>query len=215
MPLPITLLKTGVGKMRQVHGDTAGGKPLEKLKTGASLRSLQDEYVLFTYAPLFLFGGLDMNPVQEWINLYDHQQVVFILPLEQPIFQFRRTESSRFESVLWAVQKEFWSSLAMHIGSIGIVDRTKKVFSRVICQEIPVLDVNALSNDTVCVEVPSALVYTFSVDSSKGCLAFVPATKLGVDKPRLTYRPPREETLRLAKALFKEENDPYGEKNGS
>jgi hypothetical protein len=96
----------------------------------------------------------------------------------------------------------------MHIGSIGLVDHDNGVFTRTICQAIPVLDVAAVSSTIASNTPPSVTIYTFSVDDNNRCLSFMPAKNLFVDKPFLASLPPMAETIRMANALFSNK-DPY------
>jgi hypothetical protein len=182
---------------------------LKKLKAGMSLADLQKHYALFTYAPLFLYGGLEHNPIQEWLNLFKHGEVVAIMQLPAPVVQLSPPGDHKLDSVLWAVQLPYWSKLAMHIGSIGLMDRGRKRFTRVVCQEVPIADVAALDNIVLANTFPTVTIVTFGVDSTAGCIVFEPAGNLIVERPTLRAMPPREATLKLGRAIFHEHEDPY------
>ncbi len=191
--------KTGVSKASKFYKDSVGGPPLTKLRGGGSLADLQEDYVLFSYAPLVVYGGLSFNPIQEWINLHNHPQVVFILALDKPILNLRTNNS--LDSVLWAVEKPYWESLSLHIGSMAFINRDKHVFTRVVCQCIPVVDVQSKALAPARVDI-----YTFSIDSNKGMYVLQP---LIGENPSVIYMQPSEETTKLSKALFNYNEDPY------
>jgi hypothetical protein len=194
----------GISGERRVYGDEAAGPPFRRLKEGASLADLRQDYALFTYAPLFLYGGLEHNPVQEWINAHGHGQIVFIFPVPSPIFRMRADPI--WDHTLWAVEKEHWPSLSLHVGSVALIDRGKQTVTRVICQEIPVFDVAAKQR----LGPPGKItVTTFSPDSNLACAHFVPAGLLQGGRPALQVYPPRKETVKFANALLSFSTNPY------
>lgn len=203
-------LREGVNPGFVLTGDIAGGPPLQRLKTGATLSDLSQDYALFTYAPLFLYGGLDFNPINEWTNMWNRpEQVVFILELGKPVLNLS-TElegTDKFNCVLWAVEKEYSGGLFRHIASLAIVNRSTKMFTKVVCQEFTALDVAAIGKKRTMTTATFKLT-TFSVDSNKGCLAFVPHYR-----PYLKLLPARKETVNLANAIFRDSENPYGEVN--
>lgn len=199
--------KEGISNTRHVYGDSAAGPLLPALRKGGTLAELQADYVLFNYAPLFVFGGLQHNPVQEWINTHNHQQIVFIFQMNKPILHIGA--EAIWDQTLWAVEKRYWPSLAMHIGSIALLDRGQKKLTRAICQTIPVTDVAAVDRNPGLTILPTVLIHTFAIDSNFGCLAFAPATPLMRGRPYLKFHPPREETIKLAEALLANQTNPY------
>lgn len=202
----------GISGERRVYGDEAAGRPLERLKSGASLVQLQTDYVFFSYAPMFLYGGLTFNPVQEWINLHNMPQCVFIVPMPMRVFNLADTTlgETKWDKILWAVEKEYWERLALHIGSIGLIDRGKKLFSRGLCQAIPVVDVAAVDKMQVLpTQLPTVEIFVFGVDSNRGCIAFPRPKNLLVELPRLVNHGTLPETARMAKALFENNPNPY------
>lgn len=199
--------QTGISGVRQVYGDEAGGAPLRKLRTGSTLTELQQDYTLFNFAPLFLYGGLDFNPVHEWINLYNTPQEVYVFPLEAPILNMGGV--APWENILWAVAKEHWASLSLHLGTLALLDRMHNRLTRTICQAISVIDCAAINKVQITDKVPTVLIYTFGVDANDRCLVFLPANNLLVDRPVLKRMPPLDETRKLAAALFTNQSDPY------
>ncbi len=205
--MPVVIPRNeGISGVRRLEGDEAGGAPFQKLKQGATLADLQKEYVLFNYAPIFLYAGLSINPVQEWINKHNHKQVVFILALDKPVLHMGA--GAIWDRTLWAVEKEYWPSLRSHLGSMATIDRSKGKLCRIIVQTIPVLDVIAAEKPLV-LESPYVMISTFTVDSNLGCIVFAPSTKLTGNCPYLKFHAPREETVRLANGLLLEVDKPY------
>lgn len=193
--------KLGISKVSRVYKDSAGGPPLSKLRAGGSLADLQNDYVFFSYAPLILYGGLTFNPIQEWINQHNHKQVVFILTLEKSVFDLKM--GGAFDDVLWGVEKLYWDSLALHIGSMAIINRHNKSLFRVVCQQIPIQDVHKKSLTASYIDV-----YTFGVDSNTGMCVIQPLINA---RPTVLRLPPSDETTKLAKALLAHSDNPYNE----
>src|SRR4051812_4391738 len=120
--------KQGISNVRQVYGDAAGGAPLRKLKTGGTLTDLRQDYTLFTFAPLFMYGGLDFNPINEWVNVYDNSPEVTVFQLETPILTMHGV--NQWDNTLWAVPNQLWPSLSLHIGALALIDRLKQTLTR-------------------------------------------------------------------------------------
>jgi hypothetical protein len=137
-----------------------GGQVLEQYS--GSLAALSEDYALFTYAPMFLYGGMTFNPVQEWLNVHDRQRVVRILQLSKPVISLSYPGPNKLDSIVWAVEKEYWSRLAIHIGALALVDRARQLYIRPICQELQVLDVGGALSGPL-----TFTLYTFGVDSNK------------------------------------------------
>jgi hypothetical protein len=207
----LVMFTPGKSQERNIHSDAAKGAPLKQLKSGITLSALAEDYRFFTYAPLFMYGDLEHNPVQEWINLYNRDQVVFIIQLPVPVIQLNSNSEHKLDSVIWAARREEWPKLASHIGTIALVDHNKKRFTRVICQKIPILDVNTVNNLTDVTTPPSVILHTFSVDCNLYCVVFNPANNLFVDRPTLVKLSPIEETRKFANAIFEYAADPYGD----
>lgn len=195
------MFEQGISGVTRVWGDEAAGPPLERIKGGATLADLKEQYELFTYAPLFLYGGLEHNPVQEWINTNHHKQIVFIMELERPFLSLGKG-FEKSERTLWMVEKEHWPSLALHIGSMAMIDRQRNSFTTVACQELPVPDVVAKSNSTVNI-------FAFVPDGSKGCIALEPGTALTGRRPFMKFHPPTPKVAKLGAALLANKPDPY------
>lgn len=205
--IPLTK-DVGVSSIRR-PGDEDEGPPLRRLRAGDSLGALTDDYVLFSYAPLFMYGGMEHNPVQEWLNTRLPGEVIFFLPLPKPAFIMRLDlQSSIWDRLLWAVEKEFWPELSLHLGSMAFINKKTQILSKSMCQEIQIQDINAygyMPNSTDGT-MRTLSVYVFTVDSSVGCYAMQPNPPF---LPNMVIMEAFKETKRLAKALFGYETDPY------
>jgi hypothetical protein len=202
-PMPL-----GISYPRQIFSDEASGPLLDRIKSGANLTALTADYEFFTYAPLFIYGGLEHNPIQEWINLHNHKQVVYILPLPAPVVKM--SAGAQWDQTLWLVEKEHWMDLAMHIGSMAFIDRNKKAFARPICQQLPIIDVIAMQHT----DWPTTIhITTFGVDGNFACIAFhVDKGKNPVlNLPRLKRYTPLPETVKFSNAMFRFEKNPFND----
>lgn len=190
------------------YDDEDAGPPLAKLKAGGLLSDVSRDYQLFTYAPLILYGSIEHNPVQEWINKKGCGEVVHFVLLSQPILEIvAGDEGCIWNKLLWAVEKGHWDDLSRHIGSMGFLNRDKGVFERILCQEIPVRDVGLKAPKTAIVtDVP---VFVFSGDNNRSCMVMLPAREATMELPRLIKTPPRTATVKLGKAMLADSTNPY------
>ncbi len=157
--------------------------------------------MLFNHAPLFLYGGLSFNPINEWLNHHSHGQVVYVLSLDADILLTGNPQTNR---TLWAVEKQYWDSLSLHIGGLALLDRSKGTFMRPVCQQLKVPDVNAKS------PFSTAEIFTFGVDSNKVCIVFEPPIPPSL-LPRVYRRHPLPETLKLSTLLLSNHPNPYSQ----
>lgn len=202
--LPIS---PGIKKPKRFYQDMDDGPPIKQLKEGGYLSDIKKDYELFTYAPLFIYDGtLQHNPVQEWINLKNiSRPIVYILKLNEQIIKTDKIPN-KFDTILWAVEKEFWGGLSFHIGSIAIMNRLSKFYAKVLCQQIVTKDVTT-KLDNIIIDKPPTKIYTFSWDSNKYLEYF--EVPMNGNLPYLNRTDPREETIKFANALFNELSEPY------
>lgn len=205
---------------RQLYADTDAGPPFKKLAGGGTLAQLSEDYALFTFAPLVMWGGLSTNPVREYMNEHGHESGVWLIPLTEALFDYGPKPIQRFWATkLWACERQIWDDpdkpndgLCFTLGTIGIINRDAQQFSRVLCQDIPVPDVIAMRKTTVLPSpCPMVTITTFSLDSNKGVLAFEPAARPPIDRARVVYMEPLPETTALAEAVLCDAERPYDE----
>lgn len=186
MPLP---MNEGIKPGKRIYPDHATRAALSVIKPN-TLTELTDDFVLFNYAPLCIYGGLEFNPIKEWINNKEERgKAVCMVPCQKPLFDLGT--DSIFARVLWAVEKEYWEHLKLHIGSIALLNREQKLYSTAICQELQIPDINNKESKQITV-------FTFGVNSNKGILAFVPGTM-----PKLTTYPADKEIIKHADTLLR------------
>lgn len=196
---------------KRLYVDSGVGPPLKKLATGATLGQLTEDYALFTIAPLVLRGGLSVNPIREWLNEIGTDEGVWLVPLPEAIVDLGPDNLSKFwASKLWACEKPLWDGLCFRLGTIAMVNRGTGTFVRSLCQDIPIVDVIALSKLTVLPDpCPMVTLTTFGLDGNKGVLAFEPAKMPPLDKARLVKMDALPETKALARALLENAPRPY------
>ncbi len=199
-------MEIGVSGTREIKKDDSSGPELSSFNPSATLTDITKTHTLFTYAPLFTYGGLQHNPVQEWINLDNKPEIVRIIKLPLPIFELN--SKPFLNNMIWAVRNDYWKELAFHISSIAILDRTKKIFVRPMIQELEAPDVVMAYNCKS--DIPKVKVFTFSVDSNRFCLPFLPIS-LTSRVLKVKFFPPRAETVKLGAAMLGEIDSPYEE----
>jgi len=188
----------GKSKVAQLTSDFDAGPSPRVLDVPASLLAMTQEWVLFTYAPLFLYGRLHHNPVQEYINEANiSRDVVALLPLDVPLFG---DLPQPWASLLWACKKEHWKGLSLHIGSLGLLDRDERTLTRVVYQEFQAPDIIARRTG----KLQNFQLSAFGADCSHGYYLFLPAEDtLGL--PRLVALGPEPTTVALASTLLEGE----------
>jgi hypothetical protein len=203
--------REGFSDAYQLYKDTDKGDSVSPLRSGLPMRDLSRDYVFFTYAPLCLYGGLTHNPVQEWINIHNVPPCVHICKLPRPILRTNLLDLSTrtvWDRTVWAVERPRWPSLLGHLGAMALVDRGRHAYTRVLVQDIPVVDV--LRQDAaVLTELPFVNITAFSIDSNKATIAFrvLPAEKC--QDPYLDIWPAEPVTVRLADAVLRMAENPY------
>lgn len=196
--------KVGISSTGPLYSDATTGPPLDKLRTGHSLSDLQKEYRLFTYGPLILYGGLNFNPVQEWINLHSAPRSVYILPLSVPVLR-HADKPTRLDNILWAADRSIWPSLGSHLGTMSLINRDKHLYVKPLCQEIPILNVSSADSGLHKSSLLAVTIHTFSVDSNLGRLAFQPSPNLLLETPKLALLPVDPVTLKHANILLNDQ----------
>src|SRR5688572_22624543 len=93
---------TGITGGKSIEKDHADGETVQPVENTAPLSSLINDYVLFNYAPLFLYGGVTFNPIQAWVNEVNPGKVVKLLKLPKLILHMGPGQPSPFGAVLWA-----------------------------------------------------------------------------------------------------------------
>ena len=194
----------GISNGRRLYGDEAAGPPLQKLKTGFTLHDLQQDYSIFNYSALFLYGGLEHNPIQEWINKNNTSQVVFILSLDKAVLHFG--SNPIWDRTLWLIEKDYAFSMFVHLASMATINRITKNVCRTLWQKVPIVDVIAKADNAI---PPRIIIDIFTVDSNTGCIAFDKPSPLLNYMPHLKFHVPREETTKLAYGLLADHSKPY------
>jgi hypothetical protein len=147
-----------------------------------------------------MYGGLNYNPIAEFANLYNVYDAVSLLELPVPIFQPTDIPVP-WCNTLWSCKREYWEALSLHIGSLAILDRNRRLFTRVVYQEIPALD--------VCCTTHKATIqlHSFGVDSNRLYGFFAPTSLTFGNRPVFLAREPRQETVKMASLLFSDNTD--------
>jgi len=202
-----------------LYADTDAGPPLKRLHTGATLSQLLDEYVLFSMAPLLMSGWLPVNVIREHLNRIGRTDGVWLLPLNHPVFDLGTDPTQKFwANKLMACEKSLWDdsgknkeqSLYFAIATAGFINRERRMYGRVLCQDIPTVDVIELHrHECLPYQCPMFDVVTFSIDSNIGVLAFEPAVNPPLDLPKLVRKDPLPETIALAEAFLQNADRPF------
>lgn len=180
--------------------DTANGPGPRIRQVTGPLADFTSEEMVFTYALLIVYGGLTYNPIQEFANLNNAQDAVTLLTLPDNIFD-PRVLPDPWCRLLWSCKREYWEALSLHMGSLAILDRDRRRFTRVVYQEIPALDIGRTA------QASTFPLHSFGVDSNVLYGFFAPTVLAFANRPVFVPNHPRPETERMAQLLFREDCD--------
>ena len=175
-----------------------------KISSATALSDLSEEFSLFTHAPFFVFGGLDRDPVQDFLNTVRGNPVLAQIRSEKPIFsglEYRGDPCSTFgvglEHVTWnfvliAVEKPAWDDCLNFLSGVEIRDTPKKIRYRALPHEVMIADGLLLSRQAVLpVPLPMVKITVFGVEGMGKKITIRPAVSPPVDLARVTIRPTR------------------------
>lgn len=166
------------------------------------------EYVLFTHAPLLLHGGLNFDPLVEFIIKNSHI-VPKVLVLDEQIFDGLETDvETTFNHLLFGLPIKVWDDFAIHMGTIGVKDTAKQMYFSVILQKLPMPDYLALRHVGVLTHKPQMVeIYATALDGNYALYHFQPAINPPIDRIKLIQSKPRQETIIFATSMFKPKKD--------
>jgi hypothetical protein len=151
-----------------------------RLSKATGLTDLAEEYAFFTTGILHVHGRLDYDPVATYVQEYPNCCPMRI-NLPTPAFKGLNVgDNDVWNYVIFAVRKEEWGEtnkkLMQYLSYLGIVDRKRNRYSRMLVQELPMLDRLALARKSVLPSpLPSVNIFTFGLDGNKERVFFEPA----------------------------------------
>jgi hypothetical protein len=111
---------------------------------GYRLSELASELALFTIGPLMTYGGLDIDPVGEFVATHpDPACDVMLHDFAEPLFRgvARGAAEEAWDRRLFLVARRYWDELLRYLSGITIVDRRRGFVARAVPQVTQVVDV--------------------------------------------------------------------------
>lgn len=207
----IDIKPEGVGPREDKPADVFEGPPLrEKIPGAASLTELAKEYVFFSPGLLYTHGGLDRDPVQEFVNESPDDVQVAVMRFDKPLFNGLRFADGRIDwnHMLLVAERGQWDALRKALGTVGIIDSKKKIFYRSVTTSVVIADPVIMDKATVIPHpIPEVEVIVFALDgNTRQVLVAQPQTLLGT--PSVVIKNPQKETAEFAKRLFAGDPNP-------
>ncbi len=113
----------------EVPADKFEGPTLrQKVSRATTMNDLFTDFAFFTPAPFFVYGKLDRDPVQEWVNESDGDPVVSVLSLPQPLFAgLSFNGDMAWNHRIMLVERPRWDSLLSFLSGVMIKDTPRKI----------------------------------------------------------------------------------------
>lgn len=198
----------GKSQLRLLDRDNEASIPEEAYSAAASLSDLAEDYAFFTHALLFTHGGLDVDPVQDFINEHPGEVGVFQLNFPRPIFSGLEQPAIRDSSWNYALigcpkENDQWRKLYDHIRGVGILDENHPkgaLFGAATVKELEIVDPLVLDKMAVLPDpVPVVTITVFGLDSNKKYVEIVANSSNRLDRPVVYTFKARPETVKFAK----------------
>lgn len=182
-----------------------------RVSQAAGLKDLEEDYAFFSHGLLFTHGGWNRDPVADYVRQLDPTCCPFVLHMSQVIFQgLAHRDNPAWNYILMAVYRPQWDGLRSFLASLSGVDRDRKRYHRIAVQELPLVDVLGLAKHTVLPEpLPMTTVTLFALEGSWATVGFEPALTPPQDCIRVVKLPAEIEVVKLAQALFAEQDKPF------
>ena len=194
---------------------------IRKAQLAHSLHELQGDFAFFSHALLFLEGGFQSDPVEEWMLVNDCPGAVFALEFDRPVFRGHKRPriGNHYDRLLMGCEREVWDKLYPYLNSITGADSVRKKYVSAFVHQAVMWDPKVWQpGQKVPAEVARLTVYPVGVSATHG-LYFLDSFKgflpppYGPELPKLPNhdndylpcvrrRDPEAETLAVAKALF-------------
>lgn len=181
-------------------GEPVVPKRLLPVGRAASLTELAEEFVFFTPAVPYLYGGMTDAPLGDFRQQYGQPADVYHYRFQHRLFRGLDAPcgDADWNYALWAVRRPVWPALLDFYLSIMMLDPAARTAAQIACTEVEVVDSLAL---TTCAVSPRLVrVTALGIDGSGGQLAVAPSADVVRQPPRLVRLPPSEKMRTLAAA---------------
>ena len=191
-------------KETKISGDNLPTRPL-KISDKDTFSELSKEFTFFTPALLTLYGVLPFDAVTQFYQLNNLTEKPYAILTDEAIFSGLESNHTAelFNHFLMAVENKLWKELALHLGTLGSLDKDKKLYIGTEIQQLDMVDYLALRRHSILpIKLPMFKVYAVALDGNKTCLQFIPATNPPIGKISLVRTSPRSNVIEYANTLF-------------
>jgi len=152
------------------------GPGTHALRVGAasSLRSLSGDYAFFNHACFFTWGGLDIDPVGDFLTRHpDRDCTVFHVEFRTPVLGGIAKPGRLYQAAapyeyrLYGIPRPYWPNLKAELSAVSMVDRRLRRYHRAVTQDLTIVDPLALDRLAVLPATPPLVDVTlFGVDGT-------------------------------------------------
>ncbi len=154
--------------------------PVKKVKLSftertESLHRVQDRFVFWTPAILYLCGGFHDAVLSDFLERYNQEVIFYHHRFAVPLFRGLEvgTGNPDWNYVLWAVEREHWEPLLDHICAATVTNTAQQQVLKYAMQEVDIVDPLYLQRASVLSDkVPILTVGAFGVKSNHWVAAF-------------------------------------------
>ena len=190
--------------------------PFEKLEVSslASLSDLATDYVFFNHGVLFTYGGMNVDPAQEYA--IEHKCEIRMVRMPKPVFKDvsnRKKEFAHWDHSLLAVDTNHWVGLSRVLVESGILDLAKRSFYKAYYRPVKIVDWFRVDQAHAPDDWPTIRVALFGLDGNTQFIKVVDPKPGKSDAapptPKIVLRPPNAAAVSFANALFSGHERPY------
>ena len=170
-----------------------------------NLTELGKHFVFFTTGLLFTHGGLDRDPVQEFMNEAEGEPQIALMSFDRPVFEGFQFKDGRrdWNHKLLAIERSRWDDLHKFLSGVCILDSRNKVFYRVLPFSVMVADPVIMDRAAVIqVPLPTVEVVVYGLDGNIRKVLVRSPSQLGLQVPTVVTDRPDPKTVEYANKLF-------------
>jgi hypothetical protein len=179
---------------------------------GTSFADIQHDHVIFNHGALMTLGGMEIDPVQEWVELQPGSPVVGTFDMRAPYItglawtrpgDALPPESDRdWERRYVITSRETWPGLLDHVRGVSVINLRKRSYVETFVTMIPWPDPFDPAR--------SFYLTLFGLTGNRGRMRFVVPS---VGPIRAVIDPPDPAIVRIASALFDGHSNPLSLKS--
>jgi hypothetical protein len=174
-----------------------------------SLVAMQEQYVFFTPAVLYLHARLTDAPLIDAVCEFRQNIKFYHKKFNQPIFRGLHTRNGNVDwnHVLWAVEREYWHFVFNFIASLTLSNATTKTLVRVGGQTLLITDPLAADRQGTGspIILPRLEISAFGINGNTFQAGLVAGLR-EQDPPVLRFFPPGEDMKVFAAAYYSGHN---------